>query len=115
MHEEGGSPLGHSCTAIFSGCGKGGEHNKGSPVSFHDPAASFQTDKGFEEELEKQLLVRGSKKVTLTEDGLLLRKRAEELVELMEKTKAELTASQETINGEIYIGCGETESISFLA
>ena len=71
--------------------------------------------KDLEDELGKQLLIRGSKKVTLTEDGMLLRKRAEELVELMEKTKAELTSSSENINGEIYIGCGETEAISFLA
>ena len=71
--------------------------------------------KDLEEELGKQLLIRGSKKVTLTEDGMLLRKRAEELVDLMEKTKAELTSSNENINGDIYIGCGETESISFLA
>ena len=71
--------------------------------------------KELEEELGKQLLIRGSKKVTLTEDGMLLRRRAEELVELMEKTKAELTSSNENINGEIYIGCGETEGISFLA
>ena len=71
--------------------------------------------KDLEEELGKQLLIRGSKKVTLTEDGMLLRKRAEELVDLMEKTKAELASSNENINGDIYIGCGETESISFLA
>lgn len=71
--------------------------------------------KDLENELGKQLLIRGSKKVTLTEDGMLLRKRAEELVDLMEKTKAELTSSSENVNGEIYIGCGETESISFLA
>lgn len=71
--------------------------------------------KDLEEELGKQLLIRGSKKVTLTEDGMLLRKRAEELVDLMEKTKSELTSSSENINGEIYIGCGETEAISFFA
>ena len=71
--------------------------------------------KDLEDELGKQLLIRGSKKVTLTEDGMLLRKRAEELVDLMEKTKAELTSASENINGDIYIGCGETESISFLA
>ncbi len=40
---------------------------------------------------------------------------AEELVDLMEKTKAELASSNENINGEIHIGCGETEAISFLA
>lgn len=71
--------------------------------------------KDLEEELGKQLLIRGSKKVTLTEDGMLLRKRAEELVDLMEKTKAEFTSSDENIGGDIHIGCGETEAISFLA
>ena len=70
--------------------------------------------KDLEEELGKQLLVRG-KKITLTEDGMLLRKRAEELVGLMEKTKAELTSSDEGIAGDVHIGCGETEGISFLA
>lgn len=71
--------------------------------------------KDLEEELGKQLLIRGNKKVTLTEDGMLLRKRAEELIDLMEKTKTELTSSNENINGDIHIGCGETEAISFLA
>lgn len=71
--------------------------------------------KDLENELGKQLLIRGSKKVTLTEDGMLLKKRAEELVDLMEKTKAELTSSNENINGDVYIGCGETEGISVLA
>lgn len=71
--------------------------------------------KDLEAELGKQLLIRGNKKVTLTEDGMLLRKRAEELVDLMEKTRAELTSSNETINGDVHIGCGETEAISFLA
>jgi len=70
--------------------------------------------KNLEEELGKQLLIRGSKRITLTEDGMLLRKRAEELVDLMDKTKAELISSDENINGDIYIGCGETEAISFL-
>ena len=47
--------------------------------------------KDLEEEVGKQLLIRGNKKVTLTEDGMLLRKRAEEMIDLMEKTKAELS------------------------
>ena len=71
--------------------------------------------KDLEAELGKQLLIRGSKKVTLTEDGMLLRKRAEELVDLMEKTKAELASSNDNINGEVYIGGGETDAISLLA
>lgn len=71
--------------------------------------------KDLEEELGKQLLVRGSKKVTLTEDGMLLRKRAEEIVDLIEKTRAEISSSDENISGEIYIGSGETDAISFFA
>ena len=47
---------------------------------------------------------------------MLLRKRAEELVELMEKTKAELASTDETIGGDIYIGGGETDAVlSFAA
>ena len=71
--------------------------------------------KDLEDELGKQLLIRGSKKVTLTEDGMLLRKRAEELVDLMEKTKAELASSSDNINGEVYIGGGETDAVSLFA
>lgn len=71
--------------------------------------------KELEEEVGKQLLIRGSKKITLTEDGMLLRKRAEEMIELMEKTKAELLSSDDHISGDIYIGCGETDAISYFA
>lgn len=71
--------------------------------------------KDLEDELGKKLLIRGSKKITLTEDGMLLRKRAEEMMELMEKTKAELASSDDTINGEIYIGGGERDAVSLFA
>lgn len=71
--------------------------------------------KDLEDELGKTLLIRGSKKVTLTEDGMLLRKRAEEMIDLMEKARAELASSSENINGEIYIGGGETDAVSLFA
>lgn len=71
--------------------------------------------KDLEDELGKKLLIRGSKRVTLTEDGMLLRKRAEEMIDLLEKTKAELAGSDENINGEIYIGGGETDAVSLFA
>lgn len=71
--------------------------------------------KDLEEEVGKQLLIRGSKKTTLTEDGILLRKRAEEMVALMEKTKAELSSPDENISGEIYMGSGETDAVSTIA
>ncbi len=71
--------------------------------------------KELENEVGKQLLIRGSKKVTLTEDGMLLRKRAEEIIELVDKTKSELAASDEIIGGDIYMGSGETEAVSMIA
>lgn len=71
--------------------------------------------KDLEDEVGKQLLIRGSKKVTLTEDGMLLRKRAEEIVALMEKAKAELSSPVETVSGGVYIGSGETDAISTIA
>ena len=71
--------------------------------------------KELEDELGRKLLIRGSKKVTLTEDGMLLRKRAEEVIDLMEKTKAEISSSGENISGDVYIGGGETDAIAFIA
>lgn len=49
--------------------------------------------KNLEEELGKQLFIRGNRKITLTEEGMLLRKRAEEIVDLMQKTEEEVKAS----------------------
>lgn len=62
-------------------------------------------------ELGKQLFVRGNRKITLTEEGALLRKRAEEIVALVKKTESEITLSEESIAGDIYIGAGETDAI----
>ena len=68
-----------------------------------------------EEELGKQLFLRGSRKITLTEEGMILRKRAEEIIELLDKTRAEVTTSNEDVSGDIYIGGAETEGIRFIA
>lgn len=70
--------------------------------------------KELEQELGKQLFIRGNRKVTLTEDGMILRRRAEEIVELMEKTKQEMSSSGE-ICGDIYIGGGETDGFRLIA
>ena len=61
-----------------------------------------------EQELGKTLLIRGNKGVTLTEEGMILRKRAEEIVELMEKAEEEVKQSGDLISGKVYIGAGET-------
>ncbi|MCI7349716.1 MAG: LysR family transcriptional regulator [Ruminococcus sp.] len=71
--------------------------------------------KELEEELGKQLFIRGSRKIALTEEGLLLRKRAEEIVELLDKTEKELSNSDEQVSGEIYIGAGETDGLRLIA
>ena len=64
-------------------------------------------------ELEKELLIRGSRKTALTEDGVLLRRRAEEIVELLDRTERELSAGTQTVSGEIAIGGGATHKINF--
>ncbi|MDO4548412.1 MAG: LysR family transcriptional regulator [Clostridia bacterium] len=71
--------------------------------------------KDLENELGVQLLIRGSRKVTLTEHGMILRKRAEELVELFHKTEKEVTSPGEAISGDVYIGSGETDAICMIA
>lgn len=68
-----------------------------------------------EEELGVQLFHRGKHCVRLTEEGMLLRRRAQELVSLSEKTKQELQCREEVPAGEIAIGCGETKSMSLLS
>lgn len=64
-----------------------------------------------EQEVGKQLLIRGKRKITLTEDGILLRKRADEIIALMEKTERELTADTAQISGEVAIGGNPTASV----
>lgn len=81
------------------------------------PTLSTQI-RAMEEELGKQLLVRGTKgsrKVTLTEEGMILRKRAEEILSLVQKTEREISLSDQTIVGDVYIGAGETDAVRFIA
>ena len=61
-----------------------------------------------EEELGVKLFRRGKHSVLLTEEGMLLRRRAQEIVDLTEKAAKELKHGEESISGEISIGCGET-------
>ena len=71
--------------------------------------------KELEEELGKQLMIRGNRKVTLTQDGMLLRKRAEEILELVDRTEKEVMCSEETVSGDVYIGTGETDGVRQIA
>ncbi|MBQ9603833.1 MAG: LysR family transcriptional regulator [Firmicutes bacterium] len=76
------------------------------------PALTRQL-KELEEEFGKQLVIRGSRKLTLTEEGMLLRKRAEEILSLAQRTQNEIRSSDTDISGDIYICAGETEGIHF--
>lgn len=67
-----------------------------------------------EKELGVTLFTRGNRKITLTEDGLLFRKRAEEIVELLEKTRSEFLSPRDTIADNVSIGAGETYVIQLL-
>ena len=68
-----------------------------------------------EEELGVHLFERGTRRTTLTSEGLLLRRRAEEIVELMDKTERELAEQEELVDGTVSIGWGELESVKFVA
>ena len=68
-----------------------------------------------EEELGTRLFERSSHRIVLTQDGLLLRRRAQEIVDLAERTKWDLARQEEDLSGEVAIGSGETRSMSALA
>lgn len=87
----------------------------GAAESLHlsQPTLSRQL-RDMEEELGKQLFIRSNRKITLTEEGMILRKRAEEITELVKKTQDEITLSNENIAGDISIGAGETDGVRYL-
>lgn len=68
-----------------------------------------------EEELGVKLFRRGKHNILLTEEGMLLRRRAQEIVDLAEKTAKELKHEKEMVSGEISIGCGETQNMKPLS
>ncbi len=68
-----------------------------------------------EKELGQKLLIRGKYKISLTPEGLILRKRAEEIIEMVEKTEAEFQSISETVSGDIYIGGGESDAFKYIA
>ncbi|MBO5636818.1 MAG: LysR family transcriptional regulator [Acidaminococcaceae bacterium] len=68
-----------------------------------------------EEETGVKLFQRGSRKITLTNEGMLLRRRAEEIVELVDRTVAELPLQEKEVEGTITIGSGEVAGMEVLA
>ena len=73
--------------------------------------------KELEEEFGAALFIRGnrSQALTLTDKGMLLRKRAEELIELADRTQAEMTNDDTSISGDVMIGGGESDAMRIIA
>lgn len=71
--------------------------------------------KELEAELGKKLFVRSNYSIKLTNEGMLLRKRAEDILAMVDKTSAEFQSLNEINGGDIYIGCAESNQIGYLA
>lgn len=67
-----------------------------------------------EEEIGVTLFHRGARKITLTNEGILLRRRAEEILSLVDRTEKELVEQEELVEGRIVIGCGELAAVQVL-
>lgn len=71
--------------------------------------------KSLEDELGKKLFIRHSFHIELTEEGILLRKRAEDLVSMADKITAEFLSLDDVLGGEVYLGLAESYQIRYLA
>lgn len=71
--------------------------------------------KSLEDELGKKLFTRHSFNIQLTEEGILLRKRAEDLVKMADKITTEFITLDDITGGDVYFGLAESYQIRFLA
>lgn len=74
-----------------------------------------KTVRALEDELGKKLFVRHSFSISLTEEGILLRKRAEDLVSMADKIVGEFVSLDDITGGDIYFGLAESYQIRYLA
>jgi len=71
--------------------------------------------KELENELGTKLFIRSNYSIRLTEAGMLLRERAEDILSLVDKTEAEFRSLEETNSGDIYVGAPESEAMGLFA
>ncbi|PGY06328.1 LysR family transcriptional regulator [Bacillus sp. AFS031507] len=71
--------------------------------------------KDLEQELGKKLFIRSSHSIILTDEGMLLRKRSEEIIDMVDKLETEFSSMEETISGDVFIGGGETDAMRQIA
>lgn len=92
---------------------EGGINRAAEALHITQPTLSRQLSQ-LEEEVGVRLFHRGSRKITLTDEGMLLRRRAEEILSLVDRTEKELAWQEELIEGRIVIGCGELAAMQVL-
>ena len=68
-----------------------------------------------EQELGVKLFIRSNHNIILTEDGMILKRRAQEILSLADKTKRDFMQKEEALSGTISIGSGEFRSTEYLA
>lgn len=68
-----------------------------------------------EKDLGVKLFDRGTRKIKLTNEGILLCRRAEEILQLVDKTEKELVEQEEQVEGKISMGCGEIAAVQLLS
>lgn len=83
-------------------------------LNVSQPALSRQLMQ-LEEELNTKLFIRGKRHLTLTDAGLLLRRRAQEIIDLTLKTEQEIQKENDNLEGTISIGSGEAQSMKMMA
>ena len=79
-------------------------------LNLSQPSLSRQL-RDLEEELGVTLFIRGKRRIELTEEGLILRKRASEMMQLVELTESEISEVKNSISGSLNIGAGESYSM----
>ena len=92
---------------------EGGINRAAEVLHITQPTLSRQMS-SLEDEVGVKLFHRGAKKITLTNEGILLRRRAEEILALVDKTEKELIEQEELIDGKITVGCGELAAMQLL-
>lgn len=108
-------PDGNPCTALFfRNCKAGNMSRAAETLHVSQPTLSKQM-KDLEEEVGKKLFRRGNPSLTLTDEGMLLRKRAEDILDMVDKTVDEFKALDDITGGEVKIGCAESYQLKYLA
>lgn len=92
---------------------EGGINRAAEVLHITQPTLSRQLAQ-LEEDAGVKLFHRGSRKITLTNEGMLLRRRAEEILALVDRTEKELIEQEELVEGRIVIGCGELTAVQLL-